>query len=119
MRVCFYIDGFNLYHKIAELPDKSAPDKSLRWLNLYALAEKLRFRPDEQIEKVYYFSAYADWLPASKQRHKAYVRALEYSGVEVILGKFKLKAPRCNKCHKIYQTHEEKESDVNLALQVV
>jgi|GEM_PF-5530841 len=21
MRVCFYIDGFNLYHKIAELPN--------------------------------------------------------------------------------------------------
>jgi len=28
MRVCFYIDGFNLYHKIAELPQKSAPNKN-------------------------------------------------------------------------------------------
>ncbi|KAA6205371.1 MAG: NYN domain-containing protein [Candidatus Tokpelaia sp.] len=119
MRVCFYIDGFNLYHKIAELPNKATPDKSLRWLDLSALAKKLRFRSDEQIEKVYYFSAFADWLPASRQRHKAYVKALEYSGVRVILGKFKEKGASCPRCHHNWKKHEEKESDVNLALQVV
>jgi len=120
MRVCFYIDGFNLYHKIAELPDKTAPDKSLRWLDLRCLVEKLRFRANEEIMAIYYFSAFANWRPSeSKQRHEAYVKALLSREVRVILGNFKEKSAKCSKCSYSWRKHEEKESDVNLALQVV
>lgn len=35
------------------------------------------------------------------------------------MGKFKRKYPKCNNCHKKYLTHEEKESDINIALYIL
>lgn len=120
MRASFYIDGFNLYHKIAELPRKTNPDKRLRWLDLRLLAEKLCFRANEQIADIYYFSAYADWRsPQAKQRHEIYVKALAHRNVAAVLGRFKEKSAACPACSHQWKKHEEKESDVNLALQAV
>jgi tetratricopeptide (TPR) repeat protein len=47
------------------------------------------------------------------------VRALEATGVEVVLGEFKKKTRRCRQCGKDYNTFEEKETDVNIALRVL
>jgi len=71
-RVIAYIDGFNLYHAIDEL---NKPH--LKWLDLWALSKSI-LRDREQLERVYYFSAYANWKPASVQRHRIYVTALKH-----------------------------------------
>ena len=111
--ICF-IDGFNLYHAIDNLKYPH-----LKWVNLRSLA-KVFIRPKSQVLlDVYYFSAYADWLPASKKRHIQYVKALETSGVTIVMGKFKAKDRRCPKCSVKWVGHEEKESDANIALHIL
>ncbi len=74
-------------------------------------------RPKSQkLVDVYYFSAYADWLPDSRKRHGQYVKAITTSGVKPVMGKFKAKDRKCRKCKYKWTGHEEKETDVNIAL---
>jgi uncharacterized LabA/DUF88 family protein len=120
-RVMAFVDGFNLYHGIAELA-APAPNalgsglNHLKWVNLWSLIRAFTKQEKETLVKVYYFSAFATWMPAAYKRHRAYVDALESVGVTVVLGKFKEKLHFCKKCRTDYRTHEEKETDVNLAL---
>lgn len=105
------MDGFNLYHAIDDL----GPDH-LKWVNLWTLAERFARPPQATLERVYYYSAYATWMPDSHRRHRAYVAALIASGVTPVLGRFKNKTILCKLCGRRFCGHEEKESDVNIAL---
>jgi uncharacterized LabA/DUF88 family protein len=118
-RVAVYVDGFNLYHALRRMPTPQAPDKRLRWLDLMALSRRLLRPRDEQLVKVTYFSAYADWMPAERRRHETYVAALEAQGVTMVMGHFKNKDRRCPSCGHRWQGHEEKETDVNIALHML
>lgn len=112
-RVIVYIDGFNLYHAIDNLQQPH-----LKWVDLRSLAEGL-LRKDEQLKGVKYFSAFATWKPDAYARHRLYVEALEARGVEVILGQFKQKPRRCGQCKTVWMSHEEKETDVQIATHMV
>lgn len=111
MRVSAFVDGFNLYHAIDEL---GRPH--LKWLNLRALCEHFAPAPQCTLTDVFYFSAYATWRPPSYRRHREYVKALSAVRVTTVLGNFKEKDRECFKCKSKWKAHEEKESDVNLAL---
>lgn len=112
-RAIVYYDGFNLYHAIDDL---NAP--SLKWVNLWDLSASF-LRGNETLVGVKYFSAYATWRPDAYARHRHYVRALKAVGVQPILGQFKKRYPNCKSCGSSYTTHEEKESDVNVAIHLV
>lgn len=112
-RVICYIDGFNLYHSIDDL---GRPH--LKWLDLWALSETMIW-PHEQLVSVKYFSAYAKWLPDPYRRHLKYVAALETAGVEPIMSHFKKKDRYCKRCGNTWKAHEEKETDVRIALAVM
>ncbi|MEO5707146.1 MAG: NYN domain-containing protein [Alteraurantiacibacter sp.] len=112
-RVIVYIDGFNLYHAIDDLGQSH-----LKWLNLRALAESL-LRTGEQVKLVRYFSAYATWKTDAYARHRDYVAALKAQGVETNMASFKKKPRRCFSCGAQWFGHEEKETDVNIAVQMV
>jgi uncharacterized LabA/DUF88 family protein len=108
-RVACYVDGFNLYHAIAD----NRPH--LKWLDLWALAESL-CRDRENLIKVAYFSAYATWLPAQYARHRQYVTALKHAGVECHMARFSEQTARCKICGTTWKRHEEKETDVHFSL---
>ncbi len=112
-RVVCYIDGFNLYHSIDNL---SRPH--LKWLNLWELS-KTMLRNGEILKHVKYFSAFAKWLPNPYKRHRTYVAALEATGVTPIMSHFKQKWRTCKICKNTWKTHEEKETDVRVALTVM
>jgi hypothetical protein len=112
-RVIVYVDGFNLYHALHELHDDS-----LKWLCLRRLSESI-IRGDEELRAVKYFSAFATWMPDAMLRHRAYVEALKCEGVKFIEGNFKKKYLKCKVCSAQYQTHEEKETDVNIAIHLI
>ncbi len=112
-RVIVYIDGFNLYHSIADLNEPS-----LKWLNLWSLSQSL-VRENEQLIAVKYCSAFATWMAGPFARHRQYVRALECTGVQTIMGRFKEKPRECNQCHARWTSHEEKETDVNIAIHLI
>ncbi len=110
-RVVAFVDGFNLYHAINDLGRNE-----LKWLDIWKLCSFYAPTPDFQLSDVYYFSAYATWRTDSYRRHQAYVRALTATGIKAILGNFKPKTSQCPKCAQFIQHHEEKETDVNIAL---
>ena len=112
-RVIAYVDGFNLYHAIDALKRPH-----LKWLNLQALAESLAGR-NETVVGVYYFTAYATWIRGAPGRHKEYISALEHVGVRCVVGHFKEKHRQCVSCGAKWIGHEEKETDVAIAVQLV
>lgn len=112
-RVIAYIDGFNVYHSLRELKNPA-----LKWLNLWSLTESIT-RGDENLNAVKYFSAFATWKPEAYKYHRHYVQALNHFGVEDIMGNFKKKDKKCPKCNGKWTDHEEKETDVNIALKIL
>src|SRR5690606_8065302 len=112
-RVIAYIDGFNLYHSIAELRRPA-----LKWVNLWNLCDSI-VRTGEKLEAVNYFSAFYTSSVTGFARHRQYVAALEDHGVTCHMAKFKNKQCRCKLCRGTYIAQEEKETDVHIAVKLV
>ena len=113
-RAAFYLDGFNLYHALDALRQRD-----LKWLSLHDLGNLLIPSRDEELRSVVYFSAYLTHKPEKLVRHRAYVAALEATGVECILGRFKYSDVRCRNCGSQWRSYEEKETDVNIGIRIV
>jgi uncharacterized LabA/DUF88 family protein len=111
VRVQAFVDGFNLYHAISNLHLNH-----LKWVNLRSLVAGFTDPQVHDLREVYYFSAFATWMPAQLARHRQYVEALKASGVTPVLGQFKAKDRSCKHCGHKWIGHEEKETDVNIAL---
>jgi uncharacterized LabA/DUF88 family protein len=125
-RTTFIVDGFNMYHSVEEAARQlGRGSRGTKWLNLRHLCESYLHvvGGGAQLEKVYYFSALAKHLEASKPditlRHQTYVRALESTDVVVQLSRFKAKEIRCPQCGSRNVRHEEKETDVALAAKLL
>lgn len=110
-KVIFFIDGFNLYHSIEDNPTYH----KYKWLDLQALCSRFTNK-NEQIVNIMYFTALAHWNPGKVARHLNYIRALENVGISIVLGKFKPKTKTCPRCNSAYGTHEEKQTDINIAI---
>ncbi|MGI9417488.1 MAG: NYN domain-containing protein [Geminicoccaceae bacterium] len=113
-RSSFYVDGFNLYHAIDGLGRSH-----LKWLSLWDLGSLLIPRKSEVLSQVVYFSAFATHRPDSMLRHRAYVEALQTTGVECIMGRFKHRNVHCHACGNRWKHPEEKETDVHIAVRIV
>jgi uncharacterized LabA/DUF88 family protein len=116
-RTLAYVDGFNLYHAIDALNDDR-----LKWLNLRALAKKFTFNNTDDLIDVKYFTSYATHLnkPDSVARHKIYVAAIIQKDIKIIQGKFKWKGDtKCRACSNSWKNFEEKETDVNIAIEIL
>ena len=87
-----------------------------RWLNLVELSKRLINPKTEKIQTVYYFSALATWIPESAKKHLSYIHALRTISVKDILGKFTIRERKCPLCTRCYQSHEEKKTDINIAI---
>jgi len=72
-----------------------------------------------EIVDIFYFSAYASWIPGAAVRHEQFVRANEALGVKAIMSQFKPKDRRCKHCKAEWIAHEEKETDVKIAVSMV
>ena len=136
IRAVALIDGFNLYHAINDLGDNR-----LKWCDIAALCRAF-LPPSETLTETRFYTAHPGHFPADvRGRYNAYTAALAASGVKIVSGHFKRKdlilkikrgyaernrrilkvkhgsppdAPTALEIH--YRKHEEKESDVNLAL---
>lgn len=114
-RSAFYIDGFNLYHAIADL---GAPH--LKWLNLWALANRLIPSQSETLVKVVWCSAVITKHNDKMLRHRAYRKALEAAGVTCLGGHFVREPRKCRaRCQEEWEAWAEKEGDVNVAISLI
>lgn len=125
-RTTFVVDGFNLYHSVKQAAnDLGLGDKGTKWLDLRSLCASYLYviGANAQLGRIYYFSALATHLEATKPdvtaRHRTYLDALEATGVIVELSRFKQKEVRCPHCGKVNIRHEEKEADVAVAAKVL
>lgn len=108
-----YIDGFNLYFGLKSFGSK------YKWLDVAEIGKKL-CKSDQVLHEVKYFTAKIQGNDhAAIKRQEIYLEALQAIGVKVIFGKFLKKKTRCPKCKQTYFTFEEKESDVNLATELL
>jgi uncharacterized LabA/DUF88 family protein len=111
-RVISFIDGFNLYHAIARLKQPH-----LNWVDLKNLSQLFVKSQSEELVQTLYFSALSIHTSEENQaQQKAYIAAQKHRGIQVILGQFKKKSRYCSLCLSHSITHEEKETDVNIAL---
>lgn len=115
-QVTAFIDGFNLYHSLVDLGPEN---NHLKWLNLWTLSQRYACMEGQKLTRVLYFSAYATWLPGPYYRHRAFVKALQTQSVEFVPGRFKEKERSCKNCCKTWIGHEEKETDVNIAIHML
>lgn len=123
-RTIFLIDGFNLYFSVRQA-SRDLGGKTTKWLDVQSLCSSLLHivGNDAQLENVYYFSAMVSHLqrnnPGIVSRQRAYLRCLENSGVNTVMGRFKKKNIRCHSCQTLNLHHEEKETDVAIALKLM
>ena len=108
-RTTALVDGFNLYHSLAENPDYH----KYKWLDIQKL---LTTYFPVGLEKIYYFTSLTPWDLDKVARHRVYIKALESTGIEVVYGKFKDRDRKCPHCKVNYKAREEKQTDVSIAL---
>jgi uncharacterized LabA/DUF88 family protein len=113
-RYCFYIDGFNVYYALEGNPNYH----KYKWLNYRKLAKSVVGAKDT-IAGIFYFTTIVRWHPDGVERHERYIKVLRSVGVEIIHGRFLEKTIKCHKCQQNFKTHEEKQTDVNIALKIV
>lgn len=118
-KVSVFIDGYNLYHAIDNLKKPH-----LKWLNLFSLSQEFA-KPANGFEiiRIKFFTAPPLHKSAEVQkRYSNYIRALKHHGIKIVEGKFKRKLVTYkDEKGKLFtrSTHEEKESDVNIALAIL
>jgi len=112
-RVIVYLDGFNFYYGL-----RTPKWKRYYWLDIVKLFESF-MRPNQGLVAVKYFSARSNDIGKSKRQDAFFQANKENPKFKLILGKYLKKEIECFHCHRIILTHEEKESDVRIATQIV
>ena len=113
-RVTAYIDGYNLYHGL-----KSKGWKRYLWLDLHKFCESLLL-PNQDLTTTKYFTARISSPSGSVSRQTAYIDALDAGGCVLRYeGKFQPKPVQCRNCGHTYTAHEEKQTDENIAVEMV
>jgi len=114
MRVTFYIDGLNVYHALTS-------ERRLhryKWLNYAALA-RCYLMGRETLAGVKIYTALATWDQSKVRRHRDFLAVQEHFGAEVVLGRFKKRSRHCRECGREFETFEEKQTDVNIAVDLM
>ena len=117
-RVIVYVDGFNLYYGLRE-----RRWRRYYWLNIHKLANNL-LKPNQHLITVRYFtariSASSDNTWKKKKRQTIYLDALAtLPDTKLHFGHLLPKNQRCNSCNSVWQTYEEKMTDVNIAVNLL
>lgn len=116
-KVVFFVDGFNLYHALDYFEHASDHKRyhKYKWISLRRLARCYVTQKDS-IQEILYFTTLCTWDLPKADRHKLFIRAQEHEGVSIVYGQFKRKDRTCRLCGRTFQTFEEKQTDVNIAI---
>lgn len=111
IRAAAYIDGFNLYHAIADLNEPF-----LKWLNLVALMHRIMPTKSETLVGTTYCTAIYPKDTQKQWRHEQYIQALKLVGCSTIRGHYIHENMGCKACGHEWKKPTEKQTDVNLSL---
>lgn len=113
MRTIVFVDGFNLYHSLDAKPEYH----KYKRLNIRGLATSFLTRSHEIVD-TYFFTALPTWHPDTGkiERHRKLVEVYSDMGIKVRWGVFRQTVRECKICQSSYIAHEEKRTDVNIAV---
>lgn len=123
-KTAYLIDGFNLYHS-AVTASRDLGGASTKWLNVDSLCRSFLYEWGKRavLSEIHYFSALAHHCekhnPGIVARHQKFIDCLRSMDVKVHLANFKAKDVYCEICKKYTKHHEEKETDVALAVKLI
>lgn len=113
-RVVAYIDGYNLYYGLR--------DKRWRWfywLDIQTMAKRL-LKPRQMLVATKYFTTIVKHPEDRRQRQAVYLEAPRtLSDVEIFSGHFLSETVVCHRCGHTHETHHEKMTDVNIAIELM
>ncbi len=113
-RVIVYVDGYNFYYGLR----KNMVWKKYYWVDIVKFFEMF-MKPNQDLIAVKYFSAKPDDIDKSRNQNAFFQANKENPKFNLILGKYLRKEFKCFGCGRVIYTHEEKESDVRIATQIV
>lgn len=137
MNLDVFIDGFNVYHALtSKLVNSNQKNYAIyRWIDYYKLGQYYAIRQGCKLNNVFIFTTYPEWDLSKLSRHQKLVSIWGDSGCKIIFGKFLPAKRECNNfknssrcdttrcslsggsyCNGLYDTREEKMSDVNLSI---
>jgi uncharacterized LabA/DUF88 family protein len=112
-RVIIYIDGFNFYFGL-----KSKNWKKYYWLDIVAFFSEF-IKDYQELVEVNYFSAPSIETDKNK-RQSLFFSANKLNPKFILqLGYYSSKKMKCFQCGNSIQKHEEKQTDVNIATQII
>lgn len=116
-RVIAYIDGFNLYFGL-----KSKGWKHLYWLSPERLAGNL-LKPGQVLVATKYFTSRISPTPSDPDKPKrqaTWLEAVEQdAGTRILYGHYLAKTMTCLACRASWSSHEEKMTDVRMAVELL
>jgi len=125
-RVIAYVDGFNLYFGL-----KESRYKRFYWLNIQDMVLRLLREYQTLVSTKYFtsrisgpvkgdFSKLAQNLESKRCRQATFLEALEtLDEFTIFYGHYLRKKVKCFGCNRIWNDHEEKMTDVNLATEML
>ena len=117
-RVEVFVDGFNLYFGMRACNQTNTYRKTL-WLDLDKFIKNYAIKQEDTLIAIHYFTSLPMNDNERAKRHEIYCSALKHTGINVIYGRYKTKTIFCPLCNQYFQSYEEKETDVNIALQLL
>jgi uncharacterized LabA/DUF88 family protein len=109
------IDGFNVYHSIADR-DRDC----WKWINYRKLVENLTNAKLNKIQDVFYFTAICPYNKEKSEKHNLLIKANKEMGVETIKGRFKKIKIKCrSKCKGFFDSYTEKQTDVHISVKLL
>lgn len=113
-KIITYIDGFNLYFGL-----KSRKWKRYYWLNLVKLSENL-LKQNQTLVRTKYFTARISNPPGKVARQGIFIEALmTLKNFGIFYGKYKSNFHECKRCRAVFETPNEKMTDVNIATELL
>ena len=91
------------------------------WLNLLDLSRNL-LKPHQILVQVKYFTSRIRDDPPKERRQSTYIDALQtlpFGELRIIFGKYQSETRTCRSCGASYQSHNEKMTDVNIAVEMM
>lgn len=113
-RVIAYVDGYNLYHGL-----KDNRWRRYYWLNVQAMIKSL-LRENQTLATTKYFTSIVTRPPDQHKRQADFLEALQtLVDFQIYYGHFLSDPVTCRNCGHTYETHHEKMTDVNIAVEML
>ncbi len=113
-RVIAYVDGYNLYYGLREMGWRH-----LYWLNIQVMVKQL-LRPNQELAATKYFTTIVKRPIEKNKRQMVFLEALQtLRDFQIFYGHFLSDTVTCNNCGHTYETHHEKMTDVNIAVELM